>query len=113
MTGFDLIGVDGGPAPRLVGERGGIAPLVREGQGGPEGSEPKTGFGKALYDALHRVDALQRDATTKGEALARGEGESVQDLMVAMGKSDVAFNLMLEVRNKIMDAWQTLTRTTI
>ena len=44
-------------------------------------------------------------------AKARGEPVEVHDLMIAMGKSEVAFNLMLEVRNKIIDAWQQLSRS--
>jgi flagellar hook-basal body complex protein FliE len=33
--------------------------------------------------------------------------------MMAMGKSDVAFNLMLEVRNKLVDAWEKLSRSVV
>lgn len=108
MTGIDGIGGTGG-GPRLVeGKLGG------EGFGAAApAAGAKSGFANALFDALKRVEGLQNEAQAQSEAVTRGEGGSVQDLMVAMGKSDVAFNLMLEVRNKIVDAWQTLTRTVV
>jgi len=113
MSGFDVIGAVPGGAPRLVEGRVGIgaSPETAIQDKGTEG--PRSGFASALFDALKRVDNLQQDVSERSDAISRGEGGSVQDLMVAMGKSDVAFNLMLEVRNKIVDAWQTLTRTVV
>ena len=68
-------------------------------------------FKDTLNDALAEVRGLQLDSQSKYEALARGENVEVHDLMIAMGKSEVAFNLMLEVRNKLLDAWQVLSRS--
>jgi flagellar hook-basal body complex protein FliE len=37
----------------------------------------------------------------------------VDKLMLSIGKSEVAFNLMLEVRNKLVDAWEKLSRSVV
>ena len=104
MSGFDIPG----PAdmrPRLIGADQVQEPKVT---GSPSG-EPST-FAKTLNSALTEVRELQLDSKNKYEGLVRGEVE-VHDLMIAMGKSEVAFNLMLEVRNKLLEAWQHLSRS--
>ena len=106
MTGFDFSMIDG--------EGRGQAPLVgRRPVGEPVGTTAgaSTEFGSALSRALEEVGRLGDDAKGKAEALARGEPVEVHDLMIAMGKSELAFNLMLEVRNKMVEAWQTLSRS--
>ena len=40
------------------------------------------------------------------QALATGEPIALHDVMTSMGKSEVAFNLLLEVRNKLVNAYQ-------
>ena len=44
------------------------------------------------------------------QRLITGQTEDVHEVLVAMGKAEVAFHLMLEVRNKLMDAWKEITR---
>ena len=50
---------------------------------------------------------------SKTQALATGEPVALHDVMVSMGKSEVAFNLLLEVRNKLIDAWEKLSRSVV
>jgi flagellar hook-basal body complex protein FliE len=103
MSGLDIPG----PAqlkPRLIGD------LQDPGTGTVE-KGPGRLFEETLSDALQEVRSLEQDSDAKYEALARGEHVEVHDLMIAVGKSEVAFNLMLEVRNKLLEAWQTLSRS--
>jgi len=103
MTSFDALGGIGAPAtrPQLLGDE----PRVRE-------PLPAAGrsFGAALAGALEGVDDLQDEAARKAEALARGEPVQLHDLLISMEESSVAFHLMLEVRNKLLDAWEALNR---
>lgn len=108
MTSFEFPSLDGLPTrPRTIEGAVGDGPSVVSGK--ENGSE---GFASHLVDAVQEVQDLQDDVKGKAEAMARGEPVELHDLMIAMGKSDVAFNMMLEVRNKLVDAWQTLSRTT-
>ena len=107
MSGFDVIG------PGL-GEK---FPVIRESVSkelGADnqlaGSDDVGGFLGHLTDAIEGVQGLSDEVKGKAEALSRGEPVELHDLMISMGKSEVAFNLMLEVRNKLLEAWQTLSR---
>jgi flagellar hook-basal body complex protein FliE len=81
--------------------------------GGDGGAASEGTFGGALADSLAKVQELQADVREKTQRLALGDDVAVHDLMLSMGKSEVAFNLMLEVRNKLVDAWEKLSRAVI
>ena len=63
-----------------------------------------------LEDGVQRVSDLKHDVKTKMQGLVTGETEDVHEVLLAMGKSEVAFQMMLEIRNKLVDAWKELTR---
>jgi flagellar hook-basal body complex protein FliE len=104
MSGFD-IGPGIEPRMRLLGEprEDALRPL----------RAPGLDFGSALTDAISHVGELGRESGEMADALARGEPVQIHELMLAMDKSDVAFNLMLEIRNKIVEAWETLSRSVV
>lgn len=106
MSGFDIIGPkDGIQIPSLPGLKG-----AEEGIRGGAAAERADGFIHQLSEALDGVQGLSDDVKDKANALAMGQPVELHDLMISMGKSEVAFNLMLEVRNKLLDAWQALSR---
>ena len=106
MTSLDGVPLLNAPArPALLGERP-DAPAAPEGGG----AQP---FGSLLLDAVHEVAQYSQEASHKTQALARGEPLEPHELMIAISKSEVAFNLMLEVRNKLIEAWQTLSRQVV
>ncbi len=110
MTNFlDAIGADGFSSPKLVS--GGIGDKVKD--GGKSESSEKSSFANALSDAIREVDDLGDAAKDQADALSRGEPVELHDLMISVNKSEVAFNLMLEVRNKLLDAWQTISRSAV
>lgn len=129
MSGFDLPGLGGldpkiaqsiqdqvaqARADRAQGPReGGDAARVGVPAAPGLGDGRPLAFGSALADAIDRVDGLGREVQDKTQALAVGEPVALHDVMVSMGKSEVAFNLMLEVRNKLVDAWEKLSRSVV
>jgi flagellar hook-basal body complex protein FliE len=78
---------------------------------GDEAPPADLDFGAALQSAMRGVTELQGDAEDQALALARGEPVHMHDVLVAMGKSEVAFDMMLEVRNRLLNAWETLSRS--
>jgi flagellar hook-basal body complex protein FliE len=119
MTGFDLPRLDTAFRPlELPSEL--RPPLRPDGHtdGHPDVRIDGAGrglpdFGGLLADAIDRVEGLQRDVRDQTQALAAGEPVALHDIMLSMGKSEVAFNLMLEVRNKLVDAWEKLSRSVV
>ncbi len=63
-------------------------------------------FGEALGDAVGEVDTLNLDARYKVSSLVEGNGADVHDAMIAVEKADLSFQLMLQVRNKVVQAYQ-------
>jgi flagellar hook-basal body complex protein FliE len=74
------------------------------------GQTGEKGFGEFLVESLEKVDALQKDADAATAQIAQGEGLGIQEAMIAIEKTDVAFKLMMEVRQKILDAYQEVMR---
>ncbi len=77
------------------------------------GAPPSSSFEGLLTDSIARVDDLQDDVRRKVRGMALGEDVELHDVMIAASKSEVAFNLLLEVRNKLVDAWEKLSRSAV
>lgn len=109
MSGFDATGIGGPLAARLDAFGRGPAEVVR---GGEERPDAKAVSG-AFADAIARIDGLSKQVGSEVQQLASGEPVALHEIMMSMGKSEVAFNLMLEVRNKLVDAWEKLSRSVV
>lgn len=83
--------------------------LEQSGVGESEGPSEMS-FGSMLRDGVQSVSDAGKDVEKKMKGLITGETESVHDVLSAMGKSEVQFSLMLQVRNKLIDAWQRLSQ---
>ena len=67
-------------------------------------------FGVYLKDALGEVHELQGKASEAIQQMV-GEGKGdLQDTMIAIEKADVSFRLMMQIRNKVLDAYQEIIR---
>ena len=75
-------------------------------QSGGVSSGSATSFSETLKDAIQSVNQLQKDADTKVQNLATGKSENLHETMIATEKADIALRLMVQVRNKIIDAYQ-------
>jgi len=73
---------------------------------GANATEPGKSFADTLKDAVQSVNALQKESDVQMEKLATGKAKSIPDVMIAAEKADLAVKLMLQVRNKIIDAYQ-------
>lgn len=87
------------------------------GLGGPEGAgqagkakEGDGSFASVLKKSLGEVNAMQQKADAAITALATGEKVSLHETMIAMEQADVSFRLMMQVRNKIVEAYQEILR---
>jgi len=88
-----------------------IQPLIYEPLNGPRtAATPEGGFGDALRTAIGQVEDLQANSEQQVSALLQGEGGEVHNVMIAIEKADVAFQLMMQVRNKIVNAYQQVSQ---
>jgi flagellar hook-basal body complex protein FliE len=70
-------------------------------------------FGQVLKDSLKQVNALQHDADDAIQSLATGGTATLHDTMLAVQKAELSFKLMMQVRNKIVEAYQEVLRMTV
>ena len=72
------------------------------------GTMEKLGIG---YDVLKEVNDSQLNAKQVGNDFMTGQqGVDYHDLMIAMERASVAMNLTVQVRNKLLEAYQEITR---
>ena len=70
----------------------------------------KDGFGEILRDAVSQIDQAQGTAQTKINEVIQGNGSDLHTAMIAVEKADLSFQMMLQVRNKIVAAYQEISR---
>ena len=68
------------------------------------------GFQETLRGAMDQVEQLQGGADNKVAALLDGSGMDVHSAMIAVEKADLSFQLMMQVRNKIVSAYEEISR---
>jgi len=69
-----------------------------------------TNFESLLTDSIKEVNNLQLEADKAIEELAAGKKENVHSTMIAIEKASVSFQLMMQVRNKIVEAYNEIMR---
>ena len=67
-------------------------------------------FADTLKNAIGEVNRLQKDANVKMQKLASGESNNIPDVMIATEKADIAFKLMVQVRNKVINAYNEIMK---
>ena len=78
------------------------------GEGGARPAGPA--FGETMATALDRVDGAQKASDAHVEAFVAGETENTHEVMIAMNQAELHFQLLTEVRNKLLDGYQELMR---
>ena len=71
---------------------------------------PAAGFADTLKSALQEVNATQANASALSEGFERGEVTDVAKVMLARQEAGVAFEATLQVRNKLLSAYQDIMR---
>jgi flagellar hook-basal body complex protein FliE len=88
------------PSIRILPADMGIAPTST-----PDGGK----FFDVLQQSMDQVDGAQGEAATQVAQLLNGQGADLHSAMIAVEKADLSFQLMMQVRNKIVQAYQTMS----
>ncbi len=95
MSDMRIAGVGGSQA---------VTPSVRK-------TEAGAGFGETLRQALGQVNELQRAADTAAQDFTLGRTRDVASTLIAIEKANLGFQLTLQIRNKLLEAYQEVMRT--
>lgn len=75
-----------------------------------EADKPAGSFAQTLNGALQQVNAVQVKSEEIGGAYQRGEVTDVAKVMLARQEASIAFEATLQVRNKLLSAYQDIMR---
>lgn len=84
----------------------GVSPISPVKPASPAGKAEGPAFKDVLMKNIEQVNKLQQDAEVAIEDLATGRRDDVDGVMIAKQKADIAFQMLLQVRNKMMDAYE-------
>lgn len=87
----------------------------QEGLGQAQGTEQGQGkggptFADMLNDKLSEANNLIQDANVAAEELIAGRSKDIHGAMISLEKADVSFRMLMQVRNKMIDAYREIMR---
>ncbi|MBL0715076.1 MAG: flagellar hook-basal body complex protein FliE [Desulfosarcina sp.] len=77
-----------------------------------QAASPK-GFGNILEQALGDVSQMPLQADQAAADLVAGKSQDVHNTMIAIQKADIGFQMLMQVRNKVVSAYETIMRMQI
>jgi flagellar hook-basal body complex protein FliE len=70
-------------------------------------------FGKVLTDSINEVNKLQNQADGAIERLATGQEKDIHNTMITIQKAQISFELMTQIQNRLLSAYDELRRMQI
>ncbi len=70
-------------------------------------------FGDMLSDAINGVDSTMKASEKSMQDYISGKSENVHDVMISMQRAQLSFQLMTEIRNKVIDTYNEISRMQI
>lgn len=70
-------------------------------------------FSTVLKDSIEKVNMAQTQADQAITGLSTGQVNNIHDTMIAIEKANLSFNLMVQVRNKLVQAYEEIMRTQV
>lgn len=74
----------------------------------PKGTDGS--FAKTLSGAIDQVNQMKNEADHKVQELAEGKHVDIHQTMISMEKASVSFQLLMQTRNKVIDAYKEIMR---
>jgi flagellar hook-basal body complex protein FliE len=103
-----------GLGSKLLSDLRDIQLEMREISSPPKPVEAKT-TGKAsfvdyLKDSIKDVNEIQKNADKAAVDLASGKNENIHETMLKAAQAELSFNFMVQIRNKVLEAYQEIMR---
>jgi len=74
--------------------------------GGPGGGD----FGQVFSNAIRSVEGAGQEAQASVNRFLTGEGEDLHNTVLATTRAEMAFDMFLQTRNKVVSAYQEIMR---
>jgi len=76
----------------------------------PEQTSNSSPFGKMLTDSIKQVNRLQVEADSSINDLSTGKQPDIHRTMIAMEKASISFEMLMQIRNKVISAYDKIMR---
>lgn len=100
---MDINGVSG----LALGAMAAAGPSAAAGSGAPRG------FDAWMTSQINQINSQVHTADTHVQALAVGEVDNLHQVMQSLEKAKLSFELMVQVRNRVLEAYQDIMRMQI
>ncbi len=70
-------------------------------------------FKEVLLDALNNVNTLEQESAKMTEDFIAGRTDDIHSVLIASEKATISLQFIMEVRNKVMEAYQEIMRMQI
>ncbi len=87
-----------------------IAPIAPAAGPASTGGAAGASFGSFLNDAISKVESFQQNSNASIERFLSGEGEELHQVALSAQRAELSFDLFLQVRNKVVAAYQEVMR---
>lgn len=101
------------PGFRELQQAGGAAGGVGPKPGGKAAPGSGKSFEDFIIESLNEVNRLQTEADAGVQRLITGETDNVAEVFAASNKAGIAFDLLMEVRNKLIEAYREIQQMRI
>jgi flagellar hook-basal body complex protein FliE len=78
--------------------------------GSSSGSEGGSSFSEILSGAIGQVEGSRTSANQAVERFLSGEGEDLHSTILASQRADLEFQMFMQVRNKVVSAYQEIMK---
>lgn len=106
------IDLGGGGAP--VSDQQVLREMQKQGMEAPSQNAAQapgaTTFSETLRNSVDKVNQDQVNADTSIKELVSGKNKNIHETMLAVEKADASLKLMMQVRNKVLDAYREIMR---
>lgn len=76
-------------------------------------SAGESSFADMITEAIESVDESQKTADQNVENIVTGKSDNIHEVMISMKKAQLSFQMMVEMRNKLVETYQELSRMQI
>ncbi len=70
-------------------------------------------FAEMLKGSVDKVNTMQKEADQAVQDLLIGKDQNIHQVMIAVEKANLSLHLMMQVRNKLMSAYEEIMRTQV
>jgi len=99
--------IDTSNLEHMLSELRAASAVAQGGVATPRAAEGGANFGQALKTAIDQVSAAQQQGQQMAKAFVAGEENvNIQDVMINLQKASLSFQQMVQVRNRLVTAYQ-------